>query len=808
MDTLWQDLRFNLRLLLKRPAFTFIVTLALALGIGANTAIFSVMNAVLLNQLPYKDAEQLVWLSENSPPNDVKDEPLSLPNYIDWRDQNSSFQGVGAMARTIFVLTEAGEPERLHGAIVTANLFPVLGVEPALGRNFTDEENSEGKNRVVIMSHNLWQRRFGARADIVGQQLMLNGFPYTVVGVMPKGFKNANARDSKQPELWSPLVMKLDPNVRRADFLSVVARLKPGVTIEQARAEMTAITARLAQQYPATNEGWTAAVTSLHERIIGDVRPAILLLMGIVGFLLLIACANVANLMLARAASRHQEIAIRAAMGAGRARLVRQFLVESVLLAIPGGALGLLMAYWGIDLLVALSPGNIPRIDEIGLNGTVLLFTVAISLLTGIIFGLIPALQASSPNLVDALKESSRSATEGVRSGRVRNALVIAEVALSLVMLIGAGLMIKSFMRLQNVDPGFKAQQLLVMDTLLPRAKYKEGPQVSAFYEQFLEKAAALPGVESVAAINSLPLSGGGAILAFQIEGRPPRAADNIDDAEHYVVTSAYFKTMGIPLIAGNLFTARDNKDMPLVTVINQSMARKYWPNQDPIGKRINLGDPKTDPWITVVGIVGDIKHKGLSEANYPQMYVPHAQNQSRVMTLVARTSSDPLDMVTPIKNALLSMDKDQAPANIRTMAEVVSASIARPRFNMLLITAFAFIGMVLAIVGIYGVISYSVTQRTHEIGIRMALGARPYDIMRLILKQGLRLSGVGVGLGLAAALALTRLMSSLLYSVSAIDPVTFLLLSAVLISIALIACYIPARRAMRVDPMHALRYD
>ncbi len=810
MNTLLQDLRFSLRMLLKKPGFTFVVVLALALGIGANTAIFSVVNTILLRPLPYKNSDRLIWLRETNPSADIKEETLSPPNYLDWKTQSQSFEDMGAFASTRITLTSgSGEPERINASYVADGFFSVLGAEAQIGRTFTPEEDKPGNNRVIILSNGLFERRFGSDPNLIGNAITINGNPYIVVGVMPKGFISPKPDDRRPPEAWSPLAADYNQENRRGDYLSVIARLKPDATVEQARAEMATITERLEQQYPDTNSGWSAIVMPLHERFVGDIRPALMVLLGAVCFLLLIACANVANLLLARSTARQKEIAIRTALGARRGRIVQQLLTESVMLSMTGGALGLLFAFWGVGILTSLSPGSIPRLSEIGVDSRVLAFTLGVSLLTGIIFGLLPALQASNPNLNETLKEGGRSSVEGTRGGRLRSVLAATEVALALVLLIGAGLMARSFLRLQDVNPGFNAERVLTVGLFLPATKYKEGPQVVAFYKELLSKTESLPGVVSAGAIDTLPLDVGGNVLGFAIEGRPPQQpGDDTPDAEHRVVSTDYFHTMGIPLLRGRLFEEQDGPNAPQSIVINETMAKRYFPAEDPIGKRINLGDPQSTPWLTIVGIVRDTRHEALSEEPYSQMYAVHTQAPRRSLGLVVRTSGDPMSLVSAIRSRIADMDRDLPLSNMRTMDQILSESIQRPRFNMLLITIFAVVAMVLASVGIYGVISYSVSQRTHEIGVRIALGAQPRDIFKMVVGQGLKLAITGVGAGLVAAFALTRVMVSLLYGVQATDPLTFAAISAVLTSIVIMASYIPARRATKVDPMVSLRYE
>jgi putative ABC transport system permease protein len=823
METFFKDLRYGVRMLMKRPAFTAIAIIALALGIGANTAIFSVVNAVLLRPLPYDNPDQIMIVKETNYPRGLADMNVSLPDFQVWRERNQVFDHVAAHQYENYNITGSDEPERVRGLLTSSDLFPVLKVNPILGRAFSREEEQFGNHRVAVLSYGLWVRRFGSDANIIGQAITLNGNLFTVVGVMPKGFQYPDAEIA----LWTPLAFPPDDsnNTRGNHSLTSIARLKPGVTIEQARADIVAITAQLVQQYP-ENAGIGADIISLREQSVGQIETALFVLLGAVGFVLLIACANVANLMLARAASRQKEMAIRTTLGASRTRIIRQLLTESVTLALSGGILGLLVALWGVDALVGLTPDELPRFSEISVDGRVLGFTFLISLLTGIIFGLIPALQTSKPDLNESLKEGSRGSTGGVTSHRVRNALVIAEIAISLMLLIGAGLMINSFARLSSVNPGFKPENVLTVSVALPDTKYPDTrPELKVgFFRELIEKVSALPGVESAAATSILPMTGSSSKL-FTRQDRPaPTSIESIPLIQYFQISPGYFHTMGIPLEKGRFFDERDNGDSQTVAIINETSARRFFPDEDPIGKIVLTGVPEEMvppgllppgfrfPRLKIVGIISDVRTSGLNEQVKPEIYVPHAQGgvfeTYLAMSLAVRTTGDPLSLAAAVRSQVTAIDKDQPVANITTMGSRLADSLARPRFSTLLLSIFAGLALLLAAVGLYGVMSYAVAERTHEIGIRMALGAQSSDVLKMVVTQGLILTVTGVSIGLVGAFFLTRLMESLLFGVSATDPLTFALISALLTGVALGACFVPARRATKVDPMVALRYE
>lgn len=810
MEALIRDVRYGVRLLRKQPMITAMAVVILALGIGANTAIFSVVNAVLIRPLPYDKPRDLVWIWNNNRSSGVEREPLSFPNFVDFRNQNQSFDDVAAFTPWLPILAHDEEPERIRASQVSAGFFPVLRAEAALGRTFSPEEDRPGKNRVAVISDGLWKRRYGSDRGIVGKPITLDGNVYTLVGVLREGFQHPAPDEGTPTDLWIPLGLEASGMQRRADFLSVIARLKASSTLDQARADMDALAARLDKEYPDANAGWRVTIIPLHERLVGDLRPAMTFLLGAVAFLLLIACANVANLLLVKSTARQKEMAIRRALGAGRQRLMRQCLSEAVVLSVASGSLAVLLASWAVSLLIGLSPKDIPRIQEATIDLRVLGVTLAVSLLTGIIFGLIPALQSSNPDLNESLKEGGRSMIGG--SHRVRSLLMVVEVATALVLLIGAGLMVKSFMRLQRVKPGFEPQRVLALDLSLPRTKYGERHQVKSFYQGLIERVESLPGVQAAGMITFLPLTGRVAVRNIEVVGMAPLPEGHVIGAQWLVVSSSYFRAMGIPVLRGRLFDDRDSENAPGVIVINDVMAERYWPGEDPLEKRISLVDAKTGPWLTVIGVVGDIRQLGLDSEPYPQMYQVLTQVPSWRSSLVVRAVSDPISLTSAIRTRLAEIDRDQPLYNVRTMDRILGESISGPRFNMVLISIFTAVALILAGVGIYGVISYSVSQRAHEIGLRMAIGARERDILGMVAGQGLRLILLGVAIGILSSLllafVLTRVLSSLLFRVGGTDPVTFVSVSALLVGIALAACYVPARRAARLDPMSVLRRE
>ena len=805
MNSLLQDLRYGARMLLKKPGFTLIAVMTLALGIGANTAIFSVVNAVLLRPLPYPNAGRLMTIWEDHRArNGPEREWTSPPGFEDWRDQAKSFDHVVALQGWGPTLTGQGEPEQLTGALVSHDALAALGVAPALGRAFRPEEDQRGVESAVIISHRLWARRFGADPSLAGKRISLNGENLMVVGVMPAGFKFPVITNA---DVLRPIQTALNPGCQRGcSTIRVMARLKPGATEAQARAELNAIAARVGQQFPDTNSKVGATLIPLREFQVGPVKAQMLALLVAVSFVLLIACANVANLLLARSAARAPEIAIRASLGAGQWRIARQLLSESLLLAVIGGAMGLLLAYWLVDLLVSFSPQGTPRLDEIGVDGRALGYTLAIAVLTGLLFGSAPVWQLFKADLNQSLRDGGKG-LQAARSGRrALNSLVVAETALALTLLVGAGLLVKSFIGLQRVDPGFNPRNVLTAVVTLPRAVYPERNQIAPFYDQLLERVRTLPGAQSAAAISTLPLSGSNADDEFVIEGRPAPQPDQRPVAWTNSVSSDYFRAMGMRLIAGREFNESDNENSPKVVIISEATARRYFPNEDPIGKRI--GDGRPDGWREIVGVTADVKHFGLNQDARASMFFPHRQRPSRGMFIVARAAADPLSLSSALRTTVASMDKNLAVSNIGAMEEITAQSIGQERFTLLLIGVFSMIALLLAAAGIYGVMSYAVAQRTHEIGVRVALGAQTRDVLKLVVVQGMALVMAGVGIGLAAALALTRFISGLLFGVSATDPMTFAGVAALLALVALLACWVPARRAAKVDPMVALRCE
>ena len=809
LDTIVQDVRYGARTLARTPAFTTAAVLALALGIGANAAIFSVVDAVILRPLPYGNPERLAVILHDD------DGPVSAANFADWRSRSRSFESMGAAEYWTPNATGVGEPEKLWALHVTPSVFPLLGITPLLGRTFLAEEGERGAEHEVVLGYSLWQRRFGGDPRIVGESITLDGAQYAVVGVMPRDFKFAPFWATKA-ELWAPLVVDASRS-REANTLRVFARLAPGVSLAQARAEMATITARLEREYPGTNRGIT--VQSLKDKVVGDIRPALLVELGAVSFVLLIACANVAHMLLARAAARRKELALRTALGASRARVIRQLLIESLLLALLGGGGGLLLAMGGMRALLALAPAGIPRIETIGLDARALLFLLVVSLLTGVGFGLVPALRASATDLNDALKEGGRGSAEGIGRNRFRSVLMASEFALALILLVGAGLMIRSFIALRAIDPGLDPHNVLTM--VVPVAGSSEAaPEKRAiFYEQLLQRVQSLPGVVSASAINHLPLAGDEWGRTFHVEGRPLAQRGDAPEATYRVVFPGYFRTMDIPLLRGRDVGEGDNLDAPAVVVVNEFLANRYWPGEDPIGKRITLDDPKRDSvsWITVVGVVKNAIQGDWTASEHEEIYLPFLQNRSYLegegahlayQTLVIRTSSEAAALAPAVRKAVWSLDSNLPVSEVQTMDAVVARATAQQRFNLFLLAIFAAVALVLAAVGIYGVMSYSVSRRTHEIGLRMALGARPGDVVGIVVGQAMLLAVIGACVGFVGALALGRFMSSFLYGVQPSDPLTFLAMSIVLGVVALAASYIPARRATRIDPLLALRHE
>ena len=805
-DEMFQDLRYGVRMLLKNPGFTIVAMVTLALGIGVNTGIFSIVNAVLLRPLPFTDPARLVTVWESNAAKGQTHGAVGGANFTDWKNQNQVFDSLVAYFSWNYNLTGDDQSQRLEAAVVSAGFFQMLGAEAALGRVLLPEDDQEANENVVVLSSALWQSRFGASREIIGQSILLNGLPHTVVGVLPAGFDFPNDKI----ELWRPMAMSSQmAQNREGKWLKVAGRLKTGVSLEQAAAAMDTISERLAESYPKTNAGWGVNLVPLHDELVGDVRGFLLLLFGAVLFILLIACVNVANLLLARAAARQKENAIRAALGASRLRLLRQFLVENLLLATLGGLLGLALAFWSLDALVALSPKDVPGLAKTAIDGRVLGFTVALSVLTTLLFGIVPAWQASKPDLNETLKEGGQSST-GNAGRRVQGALIIVEVAAGVVLLVGAGLMIHSFVRLRAVDPGFNPSNVLTMRIALSANKYGENHRSIAFFEEALERIKDLPGVVSAGAVQDLPMRKNEMSFAFSIEGRPDTQVASHSEAAYRAVTEDYFRTMRIPLVAGRGFTADDKLQTTPVVIINQTMARRFWSDEDPVGRRLRFGEPN-DPVYTIVGVVGDIKHLGLAANESAAIYQPHAQKRFawlRWMSLVVRTNTPPLSLIAAIRNRVGEVDRGQPLYDIVTMEHLLAESVTQSRFSTFLFSLFALLALTLAAVGLYGVMSYTVAQRTHEIGLRMALGAQAADVLKLVVARGMKLTLLGLAVGLGAAIALTRLLKALLFNVSATDPLTLVIVPGLLLGVTLVACYLPARRATSVDPLAALRHE
>jgi putative ABC transport system permease protein len=821
MQTLWQDLRYATRLLLKMPGFTFVAVLTLALGIGANTAIFSVVHAVLLRPLPFEHPEQLVRVTGDLRQMNLPDAGMSAPELFDLRDRSGLFTEISGLFPINANLTEVDQPERVEALIVDVNYFSLLGVGAQVGRVFQAEDYSTGISEVAVISDGVWRRRYGSASDVLGKKFRLDNDLYTIIGVMPASFRHPGRSIQTDVEVWVPAGWTGAPfnNPPRGAYMlqGALARLKPGVTIEQAQARLNDLAHELRKEYPndyPEKAGWTPRVIGLHDDLVGNVRPALLMLLAAVGFVLLIACANVANLLLARASARRREIAIRRALGAGRIRLIQQLVTESVLLSMLGGVLGLLIAVWGIDLLVKFSPANISQVSSVSINLSVLSFTLVMSLLTGVVFGLAPAIQASNPDLQETLKDAARSTTSGAHRNRMRSLLVVSEFALALMLLISAALLIRSFWQLRTVDPGFNSENILTARLWLPQPNqpetgpYFNHPSRAQLYQQVLQRVAALPGVQAVGGVSQLPLDGAQFTNTFNIEGRAA-ASGEVYSAQTMLASPGYFDTLGIPLLRGRLFTEQDDEKSQGVVVISQTLAQRFFAGEDPIGRRIRFKAGRTEPpWMTIIGIAQDVKTEGLDVENRPQMYFSILQLSNLSLALTIRTAADPGALAEAVRREVRAVDPDLPVYAVRTMDEVMAKAVSQRRFTMVLLGVFAFIALLLSAVGIYGVMAYSVSQRTHEIGVRMALGAQPRDVLRMVIAQGLILICSGMAVGLVGAFVVTRFLSGLLFNVSPRDPVTFAAITFLLAVVALLACYVPARRATKVDPMVALRYE
>jgi len=798
MEMMWRDLIYTLRTLKRSPGFTAVVVFILALGIGANTAIYSVVNAVILRPLPFSSPDRLVVLPAAHRPNDMGAE-VAPANFLDWRRESRSFSHLGAYTVSSVNATGEGTPERLQAALVTPGTLDALGTKPLLGRLFLpDEEKAD--SRLAILSYGLWKGHFGSDPNVLGKIIRLGGTAYPIIGVMPPQFHFP----ASDVQIWMPVRMTEDRiKDRQSRWLYVIGRLKDGVSLRTAQLEMDGLTNALAQQFPADNKDWGVRLTPLHESMVGKVRPALLILLTTVLMVLIIACANIANLQLARAASRRMEMAVRSAMGAPAKAVLRQLFVEGLTLALLGGLLGLLLAQWGLRLLITLNPKYIPRLDEVGIDGRVLLFTLAVAILTGLIFGLVPALSALKPDLVSDLREGGRGASSGLGHIRFRRLLTVAEVATALVLLISAGLLLSSLTRLQRVEPGFNPNDVLTMEVVLSPARYTEGAQQSAFFRQLTERVAALPGVEAAGGVTNLPLGGGNQTSSYAIEGQPPEDPNDLPEAGYRGVTPGYLQAMQIPLLQGRDFSPRDTATSPKVVIVNKTFASRYWPQENPVGKRVLLEGKEPHE---VIGVVGDIRHSGLDVPTVPEIYVCYEQHPYDDIVLAVRSKADFKSLSSQMRAQVASIDPELPVFNVRTMNQVLAESTSEPKFYTVLLAVFAVLALVLSTLGIYSIISYSVAQRRHELGIRVALGAQRSNVLKLVLGEGMVLAAIGILAGLFVAWAATRGLSSLLFGVQPDDPLIFVLTAVLLGIVALTASFIPAMRASRVSPMVAFR--
>jgi putative ABC transport system permease protein len=816
LDNLARDFRFAVLQLLKNPGFSAIAILTLMVAIGANTAIFTIVNTILIRPLPYQDSEQLAlaWLTDLKKPDSKFS--VSFPDLDDLRSQTTVFQSISGFDWKEYNLTQAGEPERLMAMAVLPDFFPLLGVNPQMGRGFTSEEESFGKSQVAILNYGLWQRRFGSDQSIINKNITLDNKTYTVIGIMPRGFETSfNMWPSwagEAPQLFVPLAApEEERNNRLAGLINLIGRLKPGVRLEQARAELNTIATRLVETYPKIYSGFGLSLVSLRESIVGDIRPTLLISWGVVGIVLLIACANISVLLLSRSTARQRELATRTALGATRSRLISQLITESIVPSLIGGFLGVILAHLAIKSLVALNPESIPRLNEISIDYSVFIFTFGVSLLTAIIFGLLPALHVSKPDLERFLKEGTRGSGTNPHTRRIRGLLVVSEVALTIMLLIGASLMIRSFKVLQDVRPGFNAQNVLTANLTLPGYVYADGNRVSSFYQRLLQQVSSLAGVSSACLVKSLPLEKSNMKSSFTIEGQPPPTEAGWPPIDLNITSPGYFQTLGIKFLDGRDFMENDDAEAPKVAIINKSMVERYLPDENPIGKRMGLRLPgKSVDAMTIIGIVEDVRQRGLATDTQPSIFIPYLQiaDRSRSMYLVVKSDQDPAFLSSSVRGAVWYVDSNQPISKMTTMEQLLYNALASRRFSLVLFEIFALVALVLTIGGIYGVISYSVVQRTNEMGIRMALGAQQGDVLRLLLSQGMKLVLIGVSIGLVAAFTLTRFMQALLFQISSTDPIAFVGAAFLFLCAAAVAIYFPARRAMKVDPVVALRYE